>query len=235
MNSLENKALLLMLTLVGVQVPVFAPPLAAAAGLETPGLEVHVMDRDSGRPLAGAAVCLGTQARAAQFGAVQTDARGVSRFEDLPRNPLVLTVSRQGYRGDRRLLEPLHENRVLMLKLAAGGGGPRCEGAGSDGEAAEAVGLEITELVVSADRSSKDTRQVLVTTRLSGSATDIMVSEHAGFKDASWQPYAASVGYQVSEGRGRKTLYVQVRRYVKVNGATLQTVSPVRTAEYWLR
>ncbi len=211
---------------------------AAPAGVvaaENPWLEIHVMDRDSGRPLAGAAVCLGTQASQSQFGAVLTDARGVTRFRDLPTNPMVLVVSRPGYLGEQRLLEPLYENRVMVMKLAPGGGGPRCEGARSGQSRSPAEGLEITAASVARDRAGDDPRRVLVKTQLSGEATDIMISERPDFQGAKWQSYAAVVPYRLEAAGGAHTLYVQVRRYVKVNGATLEILSPVRKLYYQAR
>lgn len=196
-----------------------------------PALEVQVLDQATGAPLAGAAVCLGTRAELNQFGAFRTDARGISRFEDLPRNPLLLTVSRPGYRGREQGLEPIAENRVLIVKLAAGGGGPTCAGAEGSGAVA-AVGLALTAVEVAPDPVSDDPRRVVVKTRVRGKATDIRVSDSADFAAAPWRPYAPSVGFELNRAGEPATLYVQVRRYVKAGGATLETVSAVRRVRY---
>ena len=44
---------------------------------------------------------------------------------------------------------------------------------------------------------------------------------------AEWQYYASEPEFTVSEGAGLKRIYLQVRRHSTVNGATLETLSPV--------
>lgn len=114
-------------------------------------LEAHTFDKQSGKPLADVAICLGTAARLDQFGARRTDHNGVVRFEDVRSVSLVLTASRSGYKGRTQLLEPLYQSRVLVLKLATGGGGPVCVAAPSAQNDEVIAGLKINAVSVRRD------------------------------------------------------------------------------------
>ena len=211
--------------LAGLVATVLAWPAAGAR------LEVRVVRGDDGRPLSGAAVCLGTQASPAQFGALRTGDDGVAAFDDLPHNGLVLTVSRPGFRGSRRSIGPGEGTRLLVLKLATGGGGPQCE-AGAAAPAADAggQGLRILSLKVGPDPSG-DPRRVVIHSRVSGKATHIRVAETPDFAGAAWQPYTGTLAYRLGRAGGRR-LYVQVRRHARTNGASLELLSPVRSLYY---
>jgi hypothetical protein len=63
---------------------------------------------------------------------------------------------------------------------------------------------------------------------VSGRPTQYRASERADFKDADWQDYTSAPVFQLSEGPGKKSVYFQVRRYATLNGANLETLSPVR-------
>ena len=62
-------------------------------------LEAHTFDNRPVSHLLMSSICLGTSARADQFGARRTDRNGVVRFDDVRTVPLVLTASRSGYQG----------------------------------------------------------------------------------------------------------------------------------------
>jgi hypothetical protein len=197
-------------------------------------LEVRVVDKQSGSPVGQAAVCLGTRARSDQFGARRASADGTVRFDDLPANSMVLTASRDGYQGKQQGVEPLSGNRVIVLNLASGGGGPVCEAVEGSGEAeAEAGGddLEIASVRVTADSSSPD-GQVLVTVRVSGDANQIRIAESANFADTAWQELQSKNRYTPGQGNGVKRLYVQVRRQVEAKGASIEVLSPVKSVSY---
>lgn len=204
---------------------------ALAASLEPSRLEVQLLNRQNGEPVANAAVCLGTSARMDQFGARRSDAKGIVRFDDVSAHPLVLTVSGDGYQGRRQALEPLYESRVLVVKLVTGGGGPACDAplqdiAGASGSALSLDGVRVR------DDSSASPAGVLVATRVSGDANEIRISEQVNFGDADWQPYQPAVPFTLSAGHGPKQLYVQIRRVAQVQGASIEVVSPVKKVTY---
>jgi hypothetical protein len=208
---------------------------AAAASLEPNWLEVHLVDKQAGKPVANAAVCLGTSARSDQFGAKRTDSSGVARFEDIRPNALMLTVSMPGYQGRQQMLEPLYESRVLVVTLVTGGGGPVCDAPQAAADADMGSGLSVGEVSVRADINSPQATGVLVSVNTSGPVNQIRISEQPDFKNADWEPYKAAVPFTLSPGAGVKQLYVQVRRAAQVQGASIEVVSPVKRVLYQVR
>ncbi len=204
---------------------------AWSASLQSNWLEVHLFDKQDGKPITDAAVCLGTSARLDQFGARRTDSRGVVRFEDIRPNSLVVTTSARGYQGRQQSLEPLHQSHVLVVKLVTGGGGPVCNAPLAVSDEAGA-GLTVEAVGVRPDINAQASGGVLVAARVSGSANQIRISEQADFKDAGWRPYKPSIPFTLSAGKGVKQLYVQVRRVSEVQGATIEVVSPVKKIRY---
>lgn len=204
---------------------------ALAVSPEPSRLEVQLLNRQDGKPVANAAVCLGTSARMDQFGARRSDARGVASFEDVGAYPLVLTVSGQGYQGSRRTLEPLYESRLLVVKLATGGGGPVCDAPAQNAADVASAPLSLDTVRIRDDINAAPAG-VLVATRVSGSVNEIRISEQANFGDADWQPYQPAVPFTLSAGDGVKQLYVQVRRVAQAQGASIEVVSPVKKVTY---
>lgn len=193
-------------------------------------LEAHAFDEQTGKPLADVAICLGTPARADQFGARRTDGNGVVRFEDVRTVPLVLTASRSGYKGREQRLEPLYQSRVLVMKLVTGGGGPVCNAEQSADDADVTTGLVIN--AVNIRRDSNVENGVLVSVAASGKINQIRVSEQADLSGIAWQPYDSAMPYSVSAGAGAKRLFVQVRRASEVQGASIAVESPVKQVAY---
>ncbi len=191
-------------------------------------LEVRVVDRQSGAALENAAVCLGTSARPDQFGARRTGNGGAVRFEGLPLNSIELIAARRGYQGRRQTLEPLPGNRVVVVKLAPGGGGPVCRAPEQGAEAQAAPELEITDVQVA--RSPSASGEWLLSLRVSGEANQVRIAASADFKDAQWQPLQAENRFRAGSGAPVRQLYVQVRRHVQTDGASIEVVSPVRVA-----
>lgn len=219
------------LALLGAVLTGFVSATSWAAQLQSNWLEVQLFDKQDGKPLADAAVCLGTQARLDQFGAKRTDSRGVVRFEGVRPHPLVVTVSGRGYQGRQQLLEPLYQSRVLVLKLVTGGGGAVCDAPlAASGESAPS--LTVDAVRIRADINAQVPAGVLVSARVSGPANQIRISEQADFKGAQWQPYAPSVPFTLSAGSGLKQLYVQVRRVSEVQGASIEVISPAKEVRY---
>lgn len=224
---LLTKRLFLMLVLSGAFFGISQPIVQAAGQGNT--LDVQVLDSTTGKALSDVAVCLGTAANSAQFGSIATDERGAANFTSVPKSPLQLTVSRPGYLAKLHQLEPLTNDRVLVLKLVGGWQkGPVCK------LSAVAGNDSTNELVITGldlDLSDAARGTVRVETRVRGEAGQVRVSESADFDNASWQVYRPSVDFQLSKGEGRKRLYVQVRRYAKMNGAFMQSLSPVVSSD----
>jgi hypothetical protein len=199
----------------------FAAPLFADADLK-----VRVFERGGTQPLAGVSVCLGTPARVSQFGSSVTDADGNARFTAIPRAPLVVTVSRPGYKGEQQSLVTTNTGRTLVMSLAVGGGGPQCE---YEGEAADAFsgGLHIGYFNLISQGSAAGKRQVVLSHSVNREPTHYRVSENRDFSGAAWQPYIPGPVYRLSQGAGYKVVYFQVRRHSQVNGADVEMRSPV--------
>ncbi|HKK14741.1 MAG TPA: carboxypeptidase regulatory-like domain-containing protein [Gammaproteobacteria bacterium] len=201
--------------------PVLAPGSARAADVK-----VRVTDDTGQGPLAGAAVCLGTPANHHQMGAYLTPASGMVTFSGLLKTPLVLTVSRSGYQGERIDLEPSGSDRVLLVPLTSGGGGPVCSAATATPGSAGALNVSDFRIDAGADRTAG--RRVNLSFTVSGTPTQYRVSEHADFAGARWQPYRSRPTFELSAGPGTKTVYLQVRRFRQLAGhSTLQITSNV--------
>jgi len=211
----------------------FLIPAGQAAAYESAWLEVRVVNKHDDRPISNAAVCLGTTASVDQFGASRSDASGIIRFEDLPRNPLLVTVSKQGFQGRAQRLEPMYESRVLVVKIVPGGGGPACDVA-IEASSPEEVspGLEIVALNVSRARAEGNGNRVFVSVEVSGKANQVRISEQPDFSGAQWQPFESPVAYQLNQGAGMKRIYVQVRRLAQTQGGSIEVVSPTRVVNY---
>ena len=196
-------------------------------------LEVRVVDKQTGAPVASASVCLGTSARPDQFGALRAAADGRVRFDDLPHNSMMLTASKRGYQGRQQGLEPLAGNRVVVVNLAPGGGGPVCTAAAAADITPQAASeLEITRVRVRPDTALSSGAQVVVTVTASGKADQIRISENADFAGAKWMDLEPQNRFMLSKGKGVKRLYVQVRRLVKTKGASIESLSPVEVVPY---
>jgi hypothetical protein len=214
---------------------VFLAGLFSYGSVSAADLTVEVRHAERGDALAHVAVCLGTAADPSQFGAVRTDADGLAHFRNLLPSSQVVTVSSPGFRGVRRPVEPMDVNRVIQIGLASGGGGPECEAPAAGKSTAPANGLLVLEFRINGGSSYTNDREVVLDHRAVGDPTHYRVSESPQFKGAEWQPYVVAPRYGLSEGRGTKQLYFQLRRYRELGGASLQTESPVVTDRIRLR
>jgi len=215
-------------TLYAILLLVSLPAVASqAAAQQDSSLAIQVVDQRTGKALDGVAVCLGTAADVAQFGALATDNRGRVRFSSVPRSLLQVTASKSGYQAEQLGLDPVTNSRSLVLKLAAGWrNGPRCRVTTTEREKTAAL----TIASVNVSPLTGQAGVVRVRTDVRGQAGQIRVSESADFPNAKWRPYQPVVDFHLNPGKGRKQLYVQVRRIAKMNGATLQSLSPVVSA-----
>lgn len=200
--------------------------LSVSACLSAAELKVRVFERGGNVPLAGVAVCLGTSARLDQFGATRTDARGYAVFDSVPGAQLLVTASKTGYMTEQEKVVTSNASRMLVLSLPAGGGGVRCQPDEAESGITSA-GLRIERFVINRGAAVTDNRGVTLDSVITGAPTQYRASEQADFGGAEWLDFKASPGFMLSAGAGRKTVYLQVRRHSTVNGAVLETVSPV--------
>jgi hypothetical protein len=215
---LKSKQLvMLVLFLLVTALPVLAPASE---------LKVRVFERGGRQPLAGVSVCLGTSANPMQFGADQTDREGYAVFEDIPRAPLLVTASKSGYKGEQQSLVTSTIQHLLLMSLPTGGGGPVCTPVG-DRAVPDTGGLQISDFSINKGATASPDIQVRLDHHVSGHPNEYRASENRDISTAAWQPYSAEPVFVLSPGDGKKTVYFQVRRYSKINGADIQTISPI--------
>ena len=190
-------------------------------------LTVRVFERGGKVPLQGVAVCLGTSARLNQFGASFTDSEGYAVFPGVPRAPLVVTVSRPGYMSGQEHMKGSAENRMLVLSLPTGGGGVECP-LDQSGLVQTATGLEVESFQLNNGAAITRDASVTLDNRYSGHASQYRASERPDFRGAEWQTYDKGLRFQLSAGRGSKTVYFQLRRYARINGADLEARSSIK-------
>jgi hypothetical protein len=201
-----------------------------ATGMPAPAsaseFRVRVFERGGNQPLSGVSVCLGTPANIMQFGADQTDGEGYAVFADVPRTPLLITASKSGYKGEQQSLVTSTIERLLVMSLPTGGGGPLCTATGSRAMT-DAGGLRIGNFSINKGAVVSLDRQVHLDHAMSGRPNQFRASEDSDISAAPWQTYSADPVFVLSPEVGKKTVYFQVRRYSTINGADIQTLSPV--------
>jgi hypothetical protein len=190
-------------------------------------IQVRVFERGGKAPLAGVAVCVGTSASISQFGAMLTGEDGTAMFSDVPRATVRVTASRAGYKAEQETLVISTSNRMLVMSLPAGGGGMQCP-LGENAARVAGSGLDISRFAMNNGAAVTTTSNVTLNSVASGQPTQYRASERADFKGADWQDYAQASTFQLSQGPGRKIVYFQVRRHATLNGASMESLSPVR-------
>ena len=117
-------------------------------------------------------------------------------------------------------------DRMLVLSLAAGGGGSQCQ-LDSEGGSRVASGLDVSRFAINNGAANTAQRTVTLENRVAGEPTQYRASERADMLDAQWQDYSGAAAFELSAGAGRKIVYFQVRRHATINGADREVVSPV--------
>ena len=200
--------------------------IGASAGLSAAELRVRVFERGGNQPLAGVAVCLGTQARLDQFGSTRTDSDGYAVFESVPGARLLVTASQGGFKSEQETLVTSNTSRMLVLSLAGGGGGPHC--LPDDVESSQYIAtLRVDRFVVNNGAAATSGRGVTLDATISGAPTQYRASEQADFGDVEWLDFKAAPGFMLSPGAGKKVVYYQLRRHSTLDGSVLETVTPV--------
>lgn len=212
--------------------PVLIPVLAAVVLYGMPlllhaaDLSVRVYERGGNRPLQDVSVCLGTPASITQFGAVLTGPDGMATFSNVPRAQLVVTASKSGYKAEQQSLVTNNMDRLLVISLPTGGGGPVCGSAGGR-RITGSSSIRVSQFTINKGVAVTATPQVFLNHKTEGVPTHYRASEHPDFSGADWQDYTADPGFELSPGNGRKLVYFQLRRFSDMNGANLEVLSPV--------
>lgn len=199
-------------------------------------IKVHVLDANKSRPLKNVAVCLGTSANTNQFGAVRTDSKGYVHFSELPKTPLLLTVSGSQHKGIQRVVPVSNTTLVRTIHLPLGGLGPVCDAPATiidiKPDNSRNNSLRIAAINLDKGQTTTRTRSVVLSPRIAGAPTHYRVSEDPSFKDSKWIEYQKTPLFTLSTGDGRKRVYYQVRKAVELDTGSIQTTSNV--ASDWI-
>ncbi len=201
--------------------------LAISMAVHAADVEVRVTATTQNIPVSGASVCLETPAYVSQFRAQRTNAEGSVVFSNIPDTPLRLTVSKTRFRGKHTFLSAESSNRVVLVRLQLGSGGPVCAAPEVKGLETAGAGLQVESCRINHGAATTTRRQVTLECVVHGDATHYRISENQNLTDASWRPYESTPRIQLGASRGEKTVYFQVRRYSETSGARLQMVSNV--------
>ena len=208
--------------------------LAALCCTPLPGLgaslEVQVLEKTTGHPIGGASVCLGTPVEPMQLGGHRTPVNGRVSFRDLPAAALTLVVADPDHRAERRTIVTSQDHHEVTLLLARGQGSswscnvpaPRPEPSGS--------AMRISGFRINDGAPTTKQRQVRLDFRVPEGANSYRASESAGFAGTDWQPLSGRPRFELSPSAGKKTIFLQVRRYRQVQGASLETRSATVSA-----
>lgn len=200
--------------------------MLSASALAT-DIRVQVYDRGGNAPLPNAAVCVGTAAKIDQFGARLTDEQGSAVISGVPRAAIVVTVSSKGYKSEQETIVNSTSNRTLVMSLSSGGGGTPCQLTDEDNRV-YAGGLVVSRFSLDNGKASTSNGTVTLNNSVKGNVTQFRASERADFSGAEWQNYSTAPSFTLSAGPGKKLVYFQVRRHANVNGAVIETLSPVK-------
>ena len=117
-------------------------------------------------------------------------------------------------------------NRMLVLTLPTGGGGPVCN-AGVARKVATSGALSISQFRINKGKAQTANPNVFLNHETDDNPTHYRASENPDFTGADWQIYTAEPEFELSSGNGRKVVYFQVRRFSDMDGADLEALSPV--------
>lgn len=201
----------------------------ASANAHAAKFGVRVVGAD-GLPVAGAAVCVGTHGNYKQFGAFFTSSEGDVTL-DVPAVPLVVTVSKNRFSGVR-LDEPARRfNLIKTVKLHDGVPGPRCRAGSSLADSGGDTGgnnssASTSGLLIAGVSVNDSAFNVAVTPSITGDANSYRMSRSKSMNNAKWRNLSAR-SITVDPNLLGSTVYLQVRRFKQVDGATLEAHSNI--------
>jgi hypothetical protein len=217
----SRQATPVLITVLAAMVLYGMPSLLHAADLS-----VRVYERGGKLPLQDVSVCLGTPASINQFGTASTGADGMATFTNIPGAQLVVTASKSGYKAEQQSLVTNNIDRLLVISLPTGGGGPVC-GSDSGRKITGSSSIRVSQFRINKGVALTATPQVFLNHNAEGVPTHYRASERSDFSGADWQIYAADPGFELSPGNGRKLVYFQLRRFSDMSGANLEVLTPV--------
>lgn len=173
---------------------------------------------ETGEPLAGVAVCVGTHGNYRQFGTMITSRTG-DAVVDVPNVPLVVTISKNRFTGVR-MTEPSRSfNLIKKVELREGVPGPRCRAGTS--LANENHPIEIDNVLV---KDGLYSFTLLPT--IDGEASHYRLSASQNFSQARWTRLDRSINVPM-ELADAKTLFLQVRKLRSAGNSWLEARSNV--------
>jgi hypothetical protein len=220
-NRFDQQVIPVLITVLVVLVLYGMPSLVYAADLS-----VRIYERGGKSPIQDVSVCLGTPANISQFGTNLTGPDGTVTFRDIPRASLIVTASKSGYKAEQQSLITNNADRLLVMTLPTGGGGPICD-AGSAHIFIGSGAIRVSQFEINKGAAVTAIPHVFLNHETDGIPTHYRASEHPDFIGADWQTYTAVPGFELSPGNGRKVVYFQMRRFSEMNGADLEVLSSV--------
>jgi len=208
------------------------PLLIAAACCLPPAvlagdIEVTVLEKTTGRALRGASVCLGTPADPIQLGGELSAGNGSVLFRDVPSAPLLLIVSKNGFVTQRLPISGAPGDSGKVILLGKGPQGPLSCRLPAFQPTTDQPGTDLgtPSLAINGGARSTHQRRVRLDIATPSDANQFRASESADLSGAQWLPLNGSPSFQLSPGPGLKRVYIQLRRYREIRGATLETRS----------
>lgn len=203
-------------------------------------LGVRVLDANSGLPVANASVCLGTAADPAKYATGVTSYSGVALYDNVPDKPVLITVSKQNFRGIALQAPTTGDNIIKDILVTEGLSSKKCRA------------LKMVGLKKGITRGEQSEDWPLVIEALSyfpsgddglsflsysiGKPTHYRVSTNPNFAGALWKDYSDVLHFSPRQSdQGKPTLYFQLRKTIGVDGALIDAFSEVMTQAVYIK
>lgn len=204
--------------------------------LHAGNLSVDVTIEGYGQKLSGASVCIGTPENPASYGSKITNGEGNALFADIPDGNVQLTVSKDGFHGHSRVFSKTQSVASVYVPLKQGEGGTTCvaatvkfDNSGVQTKQQNNPLLQLISMKINRNATSTNSQTVTLNNQVGGSPTMYRASEKSDFSDANWQPYSDGPSYILSNGKGNKTVYFQIRKVTKMDKGEITRDSSVVT------
>lgn len=197
---------------------------------------------ESGEPIAGAAVCIGTHGNYRQFAAQFTSITGNVTVE-VPNVPLVVTVSRNRFSGIR-MAEPARSfNLVKEVRLLDDVPGPRCRAGstlvnnGSNG-GDDSYLLGVDDIFVQTESSGiggtdsamTEVAKMSLIPSVTGYPSHYRLSASTSFDESQWLEFSPAIALP-ARLHDKKSIYMQLRRRLDKNNGWIEARSDIVSFE----